>query len=59
MESFWINVGIVAAVIWIIGFIPAYKKIKKWGKSTFETIWYTIFWPVLILLYLIHKVHNS
>ena len=59
MEDFWINVGIVAAVIWIIGFIPAYKKIKKWGKSTFEAVWYTIFWPVLIPLYLIHKVHNS
>ena len=50
---------LILLAIWVLGMIPAYNKIKEWEKGTFETRWYTIFWPVLILLYPIHKVHNS
>ena len=55
MEYFWI----IVAIVWILGAILSYRVIEKWGKSTFETIWYSFFWPVLIPLYLIHKIHNS
>ena len=49
---------IIVAVIWVIGIFIAYNVIKGWGKSAFETIWFSIFWPVLIPLYLIHLYHN-
>ena len=49
---------IIVAVIWVVGAFVAYHVISKWGKSHFETIWFSIFWPVLILLYPIHKWHN-
>jgi hypothetical protein len=55
MTVMWICI----AIAWVIGAILAYQVIKKWGKSKFETIWYSFFWPVLIPLYLIHKIHNS
>ena len=55
MEYVWL----IVAIVWIIGAILSYGVIEKWGKSKFETVWYSFFWPVLIPLYLIHKVHNS
>ncbi|SEA79068.1 hypothetical protein SAMN04487851_11435 [Prevotella sp. tc2-28] len=54
METVWIIVGI----LYLVSIVLAYQVIKGWGKSKFETIWYSIFWPVLIPLYMIHVWHN-
>lgn len=54
MEYFWI----IVAIVWILGAILSYRVIEKWGKSTFETVWYSFFWPVMIPLYMIHVWHN-
>lgn len=54
METLWIIVGI----LYLVSIVLAYQVIKGWGKSKFETIWYSIFWPVLIPLYMIHVWHN-
>ena len=52
---------IIAAVIWIIGIFVAYfTVISKWdGKSQAEKIYYSIIWPLLLLLYPIHWIYNS
>lgn len=50
---------IIVAVVWIIGAIIAYPIIKKWEKSTAETIWFCLIWPCLIPLYIIHLLHNK
>lgn len=49
---------IIVAVIWLIGAILSYQVVKGWGKSKSETVWYSIFWPTLLILYPIHKYHN-
>lgn len=51
---------IIAAIIYIAGIFISYKTvISKWTKqSTFNKIWFSIFWIVLIHLYGIHILYN-
>lgn len=44
--------------VWLIGAVITHCLIKKWDNSKFEKIWYSVFWPVLIPLFIIHWVHN-
>ncbi len=51
---------IIALVIWLIGIPFAWNIIKKWdGQSKGEKIYFTIIWPLLIPLFIIHWCHNK
>lgn len=51
---------LIVLVVWLAGIGIAYNKfISKWDNSTFEKIWFSIVWPLLIPLYLIHWVNNK
>ena len=45
--------------LWVIGTIIAYHFIKNWNKNKFEKIWFSIVWPVLAPLYIIHWLYNK
>ena len=52
---------VIVAVIWIIGIFVAYNKyISKWeGKTKGEKIYFSIIWPLTLVLYSIHYWHNK
>lgn len=54
MSLFWI----IAIIIYIIGGVFAWNKIKEWDNPTFEKICFTVFWPLGLILYAIHYIHN-
>ncbi len=47
----------VAFLIWAIGGVITYILLDT--KKGFERVWLSIFWPVLIPLYLVHYLHNK
>ena len=50
----------VLIAVWIIGIVVAYKKfISKWDNSKGEKIYFSIIWPLLIPLYLIHLIYHK
>lgn len=52
--------GIIIGIIWFIGiFVSYFLVMKNWDNSTFEKIWFSVVWPVLIPLYGIHYLHNK
>lgn len=52
----WIIFGILA---YIAGGIVSYKFFLNDVDTTFEKIWFSIFWICLPPLYLIHYIHNK
>ena len=52
---------IVALVIWLLGIYVAYDRfIGKWeNHSKFERIYFSVLWPLVLPLYLIHYLHNK
>ena len=53
-------IWIIVAIVWIVGIFVAYNKyISKWdGKTKAEKIYFSIIWPLVLPLYLIHYLHN-
>lgn len=52
----WIFISIL---VWVIGALIAYFCVfAKSSKTMFEKIWFSIFWPLLLLLAIIHWIHN-
>lgn len=47
---------LIIAIVWIVGGIIAYNRVFKNGYD--YPVWYSIFWPVMIFLWLIHVIHN-
>ena len=43
-------------LLWVLGGIFTYNfLIKKWESTTkFEKIWFSVVWPIILLLYLIN-----
>lgn len=52
----WYLIGIL---IYLVGIAVTYFIVDKWNRGTVETVWYSVFWPVLLPLYLIHTIYNS
>ena len=56
-------VWIIVALVWIIGGLISYECVfKKWDEddaTKFEKIWYAVVWPMVLLLYLVHVLHNN
>lgn len=51
---------IIIAIIWFVGIFVAYNKyISKWDSQTKTAkIYFSIIWPLVLPLYLIHYLHN-
>jgi len=52
---------IIALVVWFVGIFVAYKLfMSKWeSQSKVEQIYFSIIWPLVAPLYLIHYIHNK
>lgn len=51
---------LIVLIVWLIGIVVAYKFIiSKWDNTKFEKVWFSIIWPCLIPLYIIHLIHNA
>jgi hypothetical protein len=51
---------IIILAVWIVGIFVAYNKfISKWERSKGEKIYFSIIWPLVAPLYLIHLIHNK
>ena len=50
---------ILSIVIYVICGILAYKYGLNDIESKFEKIWFSIFWILLVPLYIIHYIHNN
>ena len=49
----------ILLVLWIIGIPISYKWfISKWNQSKGEKIYFSIIWPLLLPLYVIHLIHK-
>lgn len=53
--------GIIAFIVWLVGAILTYSMMFENTKtqSTFNKVWFSIFWPGVILLYPIHYCYNK
>lgn len=55
------NTLMIILTVWIIGGLIAYfyfiKKMEN--KTSFEKIWYSVVWPALIPLYIIHVLNKA
>lgn len=49
---------IIVGFIWLIGAVASYDVEFKQGGYD-HPIWYAMFWPLVLLLYGIHKSHNK
>ena len=50
----------VVLAVWLIGIPVSYKYfISKWNKAKGEKIYFSIIWPLVLPLYLVHLIHNS
>ena len=45
--------------IWIIGMIAAWFIIRNWDNPKAEKIYFTIVWPLVLPLWIIHYFHNK
>jgi hypothetical protein len=45
--------------IYIVGIFITYEFIEDWNKTKFEKIWFSIVWPILVPLYIIHWLYNK
>ena len=54
---FWL---IVCLVVWIVGIPFAYKLwIGKWEDHTdFDKLYFSVIWPLVLILAGIHALHN-
>ena len=50
----------IVALIWIVGSFVAYNRyISKWDNPKGEKIYFSIIWPLVAPLYVIHYLHNK
>ena len=45
--------------MYIIGIVIAYKMMEDWPQSKFEKAGFALIWPLMLVLRLIHLVHNQ
>lgn len=50
----------IVLIVWLVGaFVAYYKFMKKLPNSQFEKVWFSIFWPLTLLLDIVHFIHNA
>lgn len=51
----WYIIGII---VWLIGVFVSYKYFDL-GTTKAEKIYFSIIWPLLVPLYIVHWIHNN
>lgn len=46
-------------IIYVIGIFVAYKKMENWKHSKYEKVFFSFIWPLVLILYGIHWLHNN
>lgn len=49
---------LVIALVWLLGAVAAYNVVFKNDGYDYP-VWYSICWPVMIPLWIIHVIHNA
>ena len=49
----------IILALYIIGVFVAYNKINEWDNNEFEKVFFSIIWPLVLILYGIHWIHNK
>ena len=49
---------LIIALVWLLGAVAAYNVVFKNDGYDYP-VWYSIFWPVMIPLWIIHVIHNA
>ena len=47
----------VILLVWLVGAFISYITVFKDGYD--YPLWYSLFWPVMIPLWIIHVIHNA
>ena len=48
---------IILAILYVIGMFPTYKFLdKKTTQSKFNKVWFSIFWPAVLVFYLLNSI---
>jgi hypothetical protein len=49
----------LVALLWIVGAIVTFNLLDNKVKGTFNRVWFSCFWPCLVVLYPIHYLYNK
>ena len=55
MSWIWI---VVIILIYLLGGVIAWNKMKSWSQPWYEKAWFAVIWPLMLILYGIHCLHN-
>ena len=56
MNWFWI---LIIIVVYLLGGFITWQKVKSWKHPWYEKADFVIIWPLTLLLYGIHYLHNK
>jgi hypothetical protein len=50
---------VILVVLWVIGALVSYKMfISKWDNTIVEKVYFSIIWPIVLILYGIYRLHK-
>lgn len=49
----------LAVVLYIAGIFVAFRLLKQSSNTTFERWWFSFFWPLEAILYVLYLVHKK
>lgn len=50
---------VILVVLWVIGALVSYKMfISKWDNTIGEKVYFSIIWPIVLILYGIYRLHK-
>ena len=52
-------ITIILIVLYVLGAVFAYNKMKNWSHTTIEKIGFAAIWPLVGILYGIYYLHNK
>ena len=50
---------VILILVWLIGALLAWAKMDEWPQKWYERIGFSIIWPLMLILYGIHYLHNK
>lgn len=48
----------IILVLYVIGILIAYRKMKEWEHPKYQKVAFSVIWPLVLILYGIHWLHN-
>lgn len=50
---------VILILVWLIGALLAWTKMEEWPQKWYERIGFSVIWPLMLILYVIHYLHNK